>query len=57
MKKIIYILFFILFLTNYLLAQKLTTTVSSNKVAVGEAFQIQFARLKILYPSTPLQSF
>ena len=43
MKKVVYILFFILFLTNYLLAQKLTTTVSSNKVAVGEAFQIQFA--------------
>ncbi len=43
MKKIAYILFFILFLTNYLLAQKLTSTVSSNKVAVGEAFQIQFA--------------
>lgn len=39
----VYILFFILFLTNYLLAQKLTTSVSSNKVAVGEAFQIQFA--------------
>ncbi len=43
MKKTIHILFYLLFLTNFLLAQKLTTTVSSNKVAVGEPFQIQFS--------------
>ncbi|MCX6295816.1 MAG: BatD family protein [Bacteroidetes bacterium] len=43
MKKTIYILFYLLFLTNFLLGQKLTTTVSTNKVAVGEPFQIQFS--------------
>jgi hypothetical protein len=43
MKRVLYILIYILFLTNYLLAQKLVTTTSSSKVAVGEAFQIQFS--------------
>ncbi|MBL0328958.1 MAG: BatD family protein [Bacteroidetes bacterium] len=43
MKRIVYIAFLFLLLTNYLLAQKLTTSVSSNRVAVGEAFQIQFS--------------
>ena len=43
MKRIVHILLFILFLTNYLLAQKLVTSISSNKVAVGETFQIQFS--------------
>ena len=43
MKKFVYILFTLLVLTNCLLAQTLTTSVSSTKVAVGEAFQIQFS--------------
>lgn len=43
LKRIVYIAFLFLLLTNYLLAQKLTTSVSSNRVAVGEAFQIQFS--------------
>lgn len=43
MKRIVYILFTLLVLTNCLLAQTLTTSVSSTKVAVGEPFQIQFA--------------
>jgi hypothetical protein len=43
MKRIIGLLFFIGVLTNLLPAQKLTTAVSKNKVAVGEPFQIQFS--------------
>ena len=43
MKRIFAILFFILTLTNCSLAQKLTAAVSSNKVAVGETFQLQFS--------------
>jgi hypothetical protein len=43
MKRITGILFLITFLTNVSLAQKLTIAVSKNKVAVGEAFQIQFS--------------
>lgn len=43
MKKIVYISFTLLVLTNCLLAQTLTTSVSSTKVAVGEAFQLQFS--------------
>lgn len=42
MKRLVGILFFITALTNLSLAQKLTAAVSKNKVAVGEAFQIQF---------------
>lgn len=43
MKKIVQLLFFISISGNVLLAQKLTTAVSKNRVAVGEAFQIQFS--------------
>jgi hypothetical protein len=43
MKKIVSILFFILSLTNILLAQKFTAQTSKTKVAVGETFQIQFS--------------
>ena len=43
MKKAINILFTLFVLTNCLLAQTLTTSVSTTKVAVGEAFQIQFS--------------
>ncbi len=43
MKRVAYILFIITLLTNYTLAQTLTTTVSSTKVAVGEGFQVQFS--------------
>ena len=43
MKKIVSILFFILILTNISYGQKLTASVSSNRVAVGETFQIQFS--------------
>ncbi len=42
MKKVAYILF-TFFLTTALSAQKLSTSVSSTKVAVGEAFQLQFS--------------
>lgn len=43
MKKLIFILLFISALTSSLFAQKLTTAVSSNRVSVGEAFQVQFS--------------
>lgn len=43
MKRITAILFFISALTGLSLAQKFTAAVSKNKVAVGEAFQVQFS--------------
>lgn len=43
MKRITNILFILLLLTNCLLSQTLTTTVSSTRVAVGEGFQVQFS--------------
>jgi hypothetical protein len=43
LKKIVSILFFALLLTNSSFSQKLTAVVSSNKVAVGDPFQIQFS--------------
>jgi hypothetical protein len=43
MKRIVSILFLIVVITNFVVAQKLTTAVSKSKVAVGEMFQIQFS--------------
>lgn len=43
MKIIVYIVFTLFVLTNCLLAQTLTTSVSTTKVALGEAFQLQFS--------------
>ncbi len=43
MRKIVSILFFIVSLVHYSVGQKLTASVSSSRVAVGEAFQIQFS--------------
>ena len=43
MKRIIVILFFITALGNSMFAQKLTASVSKNRVAVGEAFQLSFS--------------
>lgn len=43
MKKIVYILIFIITLANVSFAQKLTAQASKTKVAVGESFQISFS--------------
>ncbi len=43
MKRVFNISIILLFLTNCTLAQTLTTTVSSTRVAVGEGFQVQFS--------------
>jgi len=43
LKIIVYIVFTLFVLTNCLLAQTLTTSVSTTKVALGEAFQLQFS--------------
>src|ERR1035437_2016571 len=43
MKKIVYIIFILLFTSNVIIAQKFVAQTSRTKVAAGETFQIQFS--------------